>query len=111
MIHTGKPHDWVRIYVGEFTERGVSSIDFIFQCAICRLVKIEYGIGAAEYHPSLDMGCTRKCGIPARTLPSCDEEWGHDGDMHGNAGDGFYAHEYDAEHHRRQRERRRGGVK
>jgi hypothetical protein len=52
-----------------------------------------------------------KCGIPARTLPPCDEEWGHDGDMHGNAGDGFYAHEYDAEHHRRQRERRQRGVK
>ena len=29
--------------------------------------------------------------------------WGHEGDMHGNAGDGFYARDYDIEHHRRQK--------
>jgi len=42
------------------------------------------------------------CGIPARTLPPCDLEWGHEGDLHGNAGDGFYARDHDDEHHRRQ---------
>jgi predicted RNase H-like HicB family nuclease len=42
------------------------------------------------------------CGIPARSLPPCDMEWGHDGDLHGSAGDGFYARDYDDEHHRRQ---------
>jgi len=47
----------------------------------------------------------RTCGIPARSLPPCDDEWGHDGDLHSNAGDGFYAREYDEEHHRRQAER------
>jgi hypothetical protein len=60
MIHTGKPHDWVRIYIGESNaEVTLSSIDLISQCAICRLVKIEYGIGRVESHPTLDMGCTR----------------------------------------------------
>jgi len=47
----------------------------------------------------------RVCGIPACTLPPCDDEWGHDGDLHSNAGDGFYARDYDEEHHRRQAER------
>lgn len=47
----------------------------------------------------------RLCGIPARTLPPCDLEWGHDGDMHGNRGDGFYAAQHLAEHRRRQAER------
>jgi hypothetical protein len=42
------------------------------------------------------------CGIPARTLPPCALEWGHGGRMHGNAGDGFYASEYDEEHQDRQ---------
>lgn len=53
-----------------------------------------------------------RCGIPARTLPPCDLEWGHDGDMHANAGDGFYARDFDEEHARRQHERRetRGGT-
>lgn len=48
----------------------------------------------------------RLCEIPARTLPPCDMEWGHEGDLHANAGDGFYARDYQEEHHRRQREMR-----
>lgn len=51
------------------------------------------------------MSESKKCDIPAGTLPPCDMEWGHEGDMHGNAGDGFYAREFVGEHHRRQRER------
>jgi 8-oxo-dGTP pyrophosphatase MutT (NUDIX family) len=41
------------------------------------------------------------------TLPPCDLEWGHDGDMHGNGGDGFYAEQHLEEHHRRQAERKK----
>jgi hypothetical protein len=48
----------------------------------------------------------KKCGIPAKTLPPCDLEWGHDGDVHFNAGDGFYAREHLEEHRRRRHERR-----
>ena len=51
---------------------------------------------------------TKRCDIPARTLPPCDLPWGHDGDMHANGGDGFYAVEYDDEHRRRQRSRASG---
>jgi hypothetical protein len=55
---------------------------------------------------------TKQCGIPASGGPigyaACDMAWGHEGLMHGNAGDGFYARDYDAEHRRRQQER---GVK
>lgn len=43
-----------------------------------------------------------RCGIPAGTLPPCDLEWGHDGAMHANAGDGFYARTFENEHRRRQ---------
>ena len=43
----------------------------------------------------------KRCNIPARTLPACDLEWGHEGDMHANAGDGFYAREYDEVHRSR----------
>jgi hypothetical protein len=43
------------------------------------------------------------CGIPARTLPPCDLEWGHDGIQHANGCDGFLAREHDAEHLDRQR--------
>ena len=32
-----------------------------------------------------------KCGVPSLTLGRCDLERGHDGEMHGSAGDGFYA--------------------
>jgi len=49
----------------------------------------------------------KRCGIPARTLPPCDLEWGHDGDLHANAGDGFYAREYASKHRARQEARRR----
>lgn len=45
---------------------------------------------------------TKLCKIPAKTLPPCDLEWGHEGDMHANCGDGFYARDYLDEHHRRQ---------
>lgn len=44
------------------------------------------------------------CKIPARTLPPCDLKYGHKGDKHSNAGDGFYAPEYNLMHHARQRE-------
>ena len=50
----------------------------------------------------------KRCDIPACTLPPCDLEWGHDGDMHSNGGDGFYARDYEAEH--RARQRLRGGT-
>lgn len=49
---------------------------------------------------------TRKCEIPAQTLPPCDLEWGHAGDMHANGGDGFYADQHFEEHRRRQAERK-----
>jgi hypothetical protein len=39
-----------------------------------------------------------KCKIPAGTLPPCDQPWGHEGRMHANEGDGFYAWRFDAEH-------------
>jgi hypothetical protein len=47
-----------------------------------------------------------RCGIPALTLPPCDLEWGHGGDQHANAGDGFFARDHDREHHARQNMRR-----
>lgn len=50
----------------------------------------------------------KRCEIPAKTLPPCDLEWGHEGRMHANGGDGFYAREYDDEHRRRQAARRQG---
>ncbi len=53
---------------------------------------------------------SKPCGIPANGgmigYAECDHEWGHDGDMHANAGDGFYSRHTEAEHHRRQKERR-----
>jgi hypothetical protein len=46
------------------------------------------------------------CGIGAAGgmigYAACDDVWGHDGDLHQNAGDGFYARQHNAEHHRRQ---------
>lgn len=50
---------------------------------------------------------SERCNIPAQTMPPCDLEWGHDGDQHANAGDGFYARDHDKEHHRRQHRARR----
>ncbi len=54
-------------------------------------------------HPKL-------CEIPASGgmlgYAPCDLPWGHEGDMHANEGDGFYARQHDGEHHRRQRELR-----
>lgn len=32
-----------------------------------------------------------KCGVPSLTLGHCDDERGHEGEMHGSEGDGFYA--------------------
>lgn len=54
--------------------------------------------------PDPEQAAVLPCGIPAQTLPPCDLPWGHEGDMHGNLGDGFFAPEYLSEHHRRQRE-------
>ena len=34
---------------------------------------------------------TEECGVPAMSLGPCDMPKGHEGDMHGSAGDGFYA--------------------
>lgn len=50
----------------------------------------------------------KKCDIPSRTLGPCDKEWGHDGDMHGSCGDGFYAQDHLKEHIRRQYARKGG---
>ena len=43
-----------------------------------------------------------KCNIPSNLVGACDLEWGHDGAMHSNAGDGFYAKDYAGEHLERQ---------
>lgn len=52
----------------------------------------------------------KKCGIQAAGgmigYAACELDWGHDGDVHDNAGDGFYSRQNDAEHHRRQRSKR-----
>ena len=69
----------------------------------------DYGYHAAGYHPAREQIAAQlngPCGIPAYTLPACDLPWGHDGRMHGNGGDGFYAEDYDAEHEARQPVRR-----
>ncbi len=59
----------------------------------------------AEPDPTVpEVAGAKLCGIPARSLPPCDLPWGHDGDMHANGGDGFYARDHLEEHHRRQRE-------
>jgi hypothetical protein len=44
----------------------------------------------------------KKCGIPSYNVGECDQEWGHEGRLHSNAGDGFYARDYDEEHQKRQ---------
>jgi hypothetical protein len=76
-------------------------------CSECRDLAAVYA-GSAKQHVGAEAkqlswdGRGRRCGIPARTLPPCDLEWGHDGDMHCNGGDGFYARDYEVEHHARQ---------
>lgn len=49
------------------------------------------------------------CAIPANGgmigYAPCDQEWGHDGDLHSNEGDGYYSRHTDDEHHQRQKER------
>ncbi|MBA2720767.1 MAG: hypothetical protein H0U52_16230 [Chloroflexi bacterium] len=42
------------------------------------------------------------CGVPSVTLGPCDLDWGHAGDMHSSACDGFFAWQHVAEHRRRQ---------
>ena len=69
----------------------------------------DYGYHAAGYHPSREKTAAHlngRCEIPARTLPPCDLPWGHEGRMHNNDGDDFYAEEYAAEHAERQHVRR-----
>ncbi len=60
------------------------------------------------------MAGRKLCRIPASGgmigFAPCDLEWGHDGDMHANAGDGYYARDYDKEHHQRQKQRRKKGA-
>lgn len=46
----------------------------------------------------------QRCNIPAQTLPPCDLDWGHSGDMHKSGGNSFFAIKYNKEHHRRQQE-------
>ena len=67
-------------------------------------------IGAAALRETVRAGSDR-CAIPAGTLPPCDLEYGHDGDMHANCGDGFYARQHDDEHHARQTARAARAVK
>lgn len=47
------------------------------------------------------------CGIQAAGgmigRAACDMPWGHEGEVHFNGGDGFYARQHDKEHRRRQR--------
>ena len=45
----------------------------------------------------------KRCGIPSHLIGTCDLAWGHDGIMHANDGDGFYAIEHEAKHRARQR--------
>lgn len=49
------------------------------------------------------------CGIPAAGgmigYAECEMEWGHEGDMHANGGDGYYSRTYEVEHRRRQKEK------
>jgi hypothetical protein len=33
----------------------------------------------------------KKCGVPSLSLGPCDLPYGHEGDMHVSAGDGFHA--------------------
>lgn len=47
----------------------------------------------------------RLCKIPSACGWQCDMPYGHDGDMHGNAGDGFYSRQHLGEHRRQQAER------
>jgi hypothetical protein len=44
----------------------------------------------------------KRCLILSAMGWDCDLEYGHYGDLHFNRDDGFYAHNYDAEHHARQ---------
>ena len=52
----------------------------------------------------------RLFGIPSYNVGACELPWGHDGDMHANAGDGFYARDFLAEHRTRQRQLFRDAV-
>jgi hypothetical protein len=52
----------------------------------------------------------KRCGIPANGgmigYAECDLEWGHDGMVHSNTGDGFYSPHTEKKHRRRQAKRR-----
>lgn len=54
---------------------------------------------------------SKRCDIPSLTLGTCDLEWGHDGDLHASAGDGFYARNHLELHHQRQHERKKRARK
>lgn len=71
---------------------------------------IEACLRAQGWNPFREQ-MTMECGIPSETLPPCWMDWGHGGDIHYNASDGFHAREHDAEHHRRQVIRRKWAVK
>ncbi len=45
-----------------------------------------------------------KCLILSAMGWQCDDEYGHKGDMHSNAGDGFYAQQHNSLHRQRQLE-------
>lgn len=53
---------------------------------------------------------SKLCGIRAAGgmigYAACDLNWGHDGMIHYNGGDGFYSRQTEEEHRRRQHERR-----
>ncbi len=51
----------------------------------------------------------KPCGIPAKTLPPCDLEWGHEGQTHSNGGDEFSAPQYQTTHRVRQIQRKSKG--
>lgn len=72
-------------------------------CSVSRGLRITRG----DVRDEEDM---KKCGIEAAGgmigYAACEDEWGHDGDIHSNAGDGFYARQHDEEHHRRQKEKK-----
>lgn len=49
------------------------------------------------------------CGIPSYNVGSCDLPVGHEGEMHSNAGDGFYARDYEGAHQAAQQAAKKKG--
>jgi hypothetical protein len=78
------------------------------------------GLGL-DVHAKIDAALAtgeRLCAIPANGgaigYAPCEWQWGHEGDMHSNGGDGFYNRAHDEEHHRRQaakRQAKNGGKR